>query len=139
MKNLLKIYNSKWFPRLFSVKTDGGKNSGVTAYFLIEWKVLFSIGILHFKEGTREAYHNHAFNALTWWFKGKVTEIKLEGEEKDFKPSLKPKYTSRANFHKVKAHKDTFALTLRGPWNNTWKEYKEDKYVTLTHGRKILK
>ena len=62
-----KIYNSKWFPRLFFVKPDGGKNSGVTAYFLIEWKVLFSVGILRFNEGTREAYHSHAFNALTWW------------------------------------------------------------------------
>jgi len=139
MKNyLLKVYNSKWFPRLFYIKPDGGKNSGVTAYFLIEWKILFSIGILHFKEGTREAYHNHAFNALTWWIKGRVTEIKLEGIEKNFKPSLKPKFTSRDNFHKVKAHKDTIALTLRGPWNNTWKEYRKDKYVTLTHGRYIL-
>ena len=43
-----KIYNSKWFPRLFYVKPDGGKDSGVTAYFLIEWKPVFSIGILHF-------------------------------------------------------------------------------------------
>ena len=133
-----KIYNSKWFPRFFYTKPDGGKNSGVTAYFLIEWKVLFSIGILHFKEGTREAYHNHAFSALTWWLKGKVTEIKLEGTEKDFDPSFKPKYTSRDNFHKVKALKDTFALTFRGPWKDTWKEYRKDKYVTLTHGRKEI-
>jgi hypothetical protein len=73
MKNYLKkIYNSKWFPRLFSIKTDGGKDSGVTVYFLIECKALFSIGILYFREGTREAYHNHAFNALTWWLKGSV-------------------------------------------------------------------
>ena len=140
MKNyLLKIYKSKWFPRLFYIKPDGGKDSGVTAFFLIEWKILFSIAILHFKKGTREAYHNHAFNALTWWIKGNVTEIKIEGQEKDFKPSLKPKYTSRSNFHKVKAHQDTFAITFRGPWNNTWKEYRKDKYVTLTHGRLILK
>jgi hypothetical protein len=47
---LKKIYNSKWFPRLFYVKPDGGKDSGVTAYFLIEWKVLFSIGLLRFKK-----------------------------------------------------------------------------------------
>lgn len=134
-----KIYNSKWFPRLFYKKPDGGNNSGVTAYFLIEWKILFSIGILHFKEGTREAYHNHAFNALTWWIKGKVTEIKIDKSEKDFKPSLIPKYTSKDNFHKVKAHENTIAITLRGPWNDTWKEYRKNKYVTLTHGRKEIK
>lgn len=130
-----KIYHSKWFPRLFYSKPDGGNNSGVKAFFLIEWKVLFSIGILHFNEGTREAYHSHAFNALTWWLKGKVTEIKLNGKEKDYVPSFVPKYTSRDNFHKVKAHENTYALTLRGPWVNFWKEFRKDKYVTLTHGR----
>ncbi len=132
------IYNSKWFPRFFYVKPDGGKDSGVTAYFLIEWKMLFSIGILHFKKGTREAYHNHAFNALTWWLKGKVTEIKLNGEEKDYAPSLTPKYTAKTNFHKVLSHEDTWALTFRGPWSDTWEEYRKDKYVTLTHGRKEI-
>lgn len=133
-----KIYNSKWFPRLFYTKPDGGKDSGVTAYFLIEWKILFSIGILYFKKGTREAYHNHAFNALTWWLKGDVTEIKINGEEGDYRPSFTPKYTSRTNFHKVRANKDTWALTFRTNWRNTWQEFKNDEYVILTHGRKTL-
>jgi hypothetical protein len=65
--NLFKILSIIWIPKFFYTKPDGGKDSGVTGYFLIEWKPIFSIGILHFKEGTREAYHNHAFNALTWW------------------------------------------------------------------------
>lgn len=148
-----KIYNSKWFPRLFYVKPDGGKDSGVTAYFLIEWKKFFSIGILKFNEGSREAYHNHAFNALTFWLKGSVTEVKLidepkrdfgdivsykTTEEHDYIPSLKPKYTSRNNFHKVVAHENTWALTFRGPWIDYWKEYKNDRYITLTHGRKEI-
>lgn len=133
-----KIYNSKWFPRLFYVKPDGGKDSGVTAYFLIEWKKFFSIGILKFNEGSREAYHNHAFNALTWWMKGSVTEIKLEGEQKNYTPSFIPKYTKRDNFHKVVAYEKTFALTFRGPWSDSWKEYKNDRYITLTHGRKEI-
>ncbi len=133
-----KIYNSKWFPRLFSVTSDGGKDSGVTAYFLIEWKVLFSIGILHFREGTREAYHSHAFNALTWWLKGKVTEIKLNGTETEYEPSFKPKLTLRDNIHKVLSHKDTYALTLRGPWVDKWVEVRNNTWITLTHGRKII-
>ena len=141
-----KIYNNKWFPRLFYVKPDGGKDSGVTAYFLIEWKVLFSIGILHFKEGTREAYHNHAFNALTWWLNGSVLERHYSDSEttlyslptKKFKPSLKPKITKRDCFHKVIANKDTWALTFRGPWRDTWNEFKQNKLITLTHGRKII-
>lgn len=135
MKN---IYNSKWFPRIFYVKPDGGKNSGVTAYFLIEWKVLFSIGILHFKKGSREAYHNHAFNGLTWWLKGKVTEEKIDNTTKEYSPSLIPKYTSKSNFHKVIAHDDSYALTFRGPWNDTWNESRNGQLVTLTHGRKLV-
>lgn len=134
-----KIYNSKWFPRIFYLKPDGGKDSGVIGYFLIEWKVLFSIGILHFKEGTREAFHNHAFNALTWWLKGRVTEIKIDGKEKDFSPSFIPKYTSKDNFHKVRAHRNSIAITFRGPWEDTWKEFKNNSFITLTHGRKIVK
>jgi hypothetical protein len=129
---------NKWIPKLFYVKPDGGKDSGVMGYFLIEWKPFFSIGLLHFNQGTREAYHNHAFNALTWWLKGRVTEIKLDGSRKVYGPSIVPKWTTRDNFHKVCAHRNTWALTLRGPWNDTWQEYRKDKYVTLTHGRKEI-
>jgi hypothetical protein len=138
MNKLKKMYNSKWFPRLFYVKPDGGKDSGVTAYFLIEWKVLFSIGLLRFKKGSREAYHNHAFNALSWWLKGSVTEEKLNGDYKEYSASLKPKYTSRDNFHKVFAHTNTWCLTLRGPWKDIWLESRKGKLVQLTHGRKEL-
>jgi len=136
MKTINKIYNSKWFPRLFYVKPDGGKDSGVTAYFLIEWKILFSIGVLHFKKGSREAYHDHAFNALTWWIKGKVTEEKIDKSQKEYFVSIKPKYTPRDNFHKVIAHENTYALTFRGTWKDKWNEFKNGKLTTLTHGRK---
>lgn len=147
-----KIYNNKWFPRFFYKKPDGGNDSGVTGYFLLEWKILFSIGILHFKKGTREAYHNHAFNALTWWLKGKVIEHKLnasfDGNEKlitqfedikkEYKPSLIPKFTSRYNFHKVEALEETYAITFRSWWTDTWMEFKNNRIIKLTHGRKEL-
>jgi hypothetical protein len=139
MNKLKQIYNSKYFPRLFYKKPDGGKDSGVTAYFLIEWKILFSIGILHFKKGTREAYHNHAFNAITWWIKGMVTEMKLNGTNKKYRPSFIPKYTSRENFHKVRAYRDTYAITFRGRWKDVWNESRNGEIVKLTHGRKEIK
>src|SRR5688572_28306481 len=133
MKLLKQIYYSKYFPRLFYKKFDGGKESGVSGYFLIEWKILFSIGILHFKKGSREAFHNHAFNALTFWIKGKVTEVRHPSNDQlNFSSSLKPKYTRRDNFHKVIAHEDTYALTFRGPWVDYWKEFKNNQYITLT-------
>jgi len=133
-----KIYHSKWFPRIFYTKPDGGKNSGVTGYFLIEWKPVFSIGILHFKKGSREAYHSHAFNAVTFWLHGSVTEEKIDGTNKNFKGSIRPKHTARTNCHKVIAHKDTYALTFRGPWLDYWYEIVNGCQINLTHGRKIL-
>lgn len=134
-----KIYHSKWFPRLFYKKYDGGKDSGVVGYMLIEWKPVFSIGLLHFKKGSREAFHRHAFNALTWWLKGSVTEVHHpSGKRKEFKRGLKPKYTNRECYHKVVSHSDTWALTFRGPWQDTWKEFRPSGEVTLTHGRKIV-
>ncbi len=133
------IYNHKWFPRLFYTKPDGGKESGVTGYFLIEWKPIFSLGVLHFKKGSREAFHSHAFNAVTFWLKGSVTEVKHPTDVcRNFTASLKPKFTSRDNFHKVIAHTDTYALTFRGPWMDYWYEFKQGSYLTLTHGRKVL-
>lgn len=138
MSLLKKLYYSKWFPRFFYVKPDGGLDSGVTGYFLIEWKLFFSIGILHFRNGTREAFHSHAFNAITFWLKGRVTEIKYNGASKDFSAGFKPKYTPRTNWHKIHAHEDVYALTFRGPWVDVWYEFKNGKTVTLTHGRKVV-
>ena len=128
----------KWIPRILFKRADGGDNSGVTGHMLIEWKGVFSVGLLHFRTGSREAFHTHAFNALTWWLKGAVTEIHTSGEEKEFYPSIKPKYTSRACFHKVVAKSDTWALTFRGPWKDAWKELRPTGEVTLTHGRKLI-
>lgn len=51
--------------KILSKSYDGGPDSGVDGYWLIEIKSWFSIVLLHFNPGTREAFHNHAFNALT--------------------------------------------------------------------------
>lgn len=123
--------------RLFQKAPDGGKDSGVTGLFLLEIKSLFSVVLLHFKDGSREAYHDHAFNALSWTLKGRFTEKKIDGQETLYTPSLKPKITTRDCFHKVISHGETWVLTVRGPWSKTWHEYKNDRMVTLTHGRKI--
>jgi hypothetical protein len=138
--NLFKsIYHHKLFPRFFYKKPDGGNDSGVTGYFLIEWKPLLSIGLLHFKKGSREAFHSHAFNAVSFWIKGKVTEIKHPNNTSlNFSQGFKPKFTPRNNFHKVIAHEDTYCLTFRGPWLDYWYEFKNNKLIILTHGRKVI-
>lgn len=121
--------------RLFSKAPDGGKDSGVTGHFLIEIKSLFSIVLLRFEKGTREAFHDHAFNAWTLWLKGMAREHHLDGTTKEWYRG-QVKYTPRKVFHKVEALKTTWAVSIRGPWNKTWHESRNGKLVTLTHGRK---
>jgi quercetin dioxygenase-like cupin family protein len=121
--------------RFLEKSHDGGKDSGVTGFFLVEIKSLFSIVLLKFNKGTREAYHNHAFNAVTFWLTGRVKEHMIDGRINEWFPG-QFKYTPRENFHKVEALSDTWALTFRGPWNKTWKENRSGKEVTLTNGRK---
>lgn len=120
--------------RFFKKAPDGGKDSGVTAYFLIEAKSLFSIALIHFNKGTRDVYHEHAFNALTLWLKGRVCEHHLDGRKKYYRAG-QLKYTSRATFHKVEVLESTWAFSIRGPWLDYWREFRKDHYVTLTHGR----
>jgi hypothetical protein len=138
MNFIKQVYYSKWFPRFFFVKPDGGKDSGVTGYFLIEWKILFSIGLLKFNRGSREAYHSHAFNALTWWLSGVAGELRYDGGKRQYKRSLIPKFTPRSNVHKVVANTKGWAFTVRGSWSDTWIEVRNGNKVTLTHGRKIM-
>ena len=122
--------------KLFCKSPDGGKDSGVTGYFLIEWKNVFSIALLRFSKGSREAFHSHAFNAYTWWLKGAVEEQYLDGKKpKLWFPSIKPKFTPRDNFHKIIGLEESWCFTVRGPWSKTWQEHKEGETYTLTHGR----
>lgn len=124
--------------RLLEKVPDGGKDSGVTAYILIEVKSLFSIMLLHFNSGSREAFHSHAFNAITIWLKGEVREDELEGGWKYFSAG-RWKYTPRTMFHRIFASsRGAWALSFRGPWADTWQEYKNGQYLTLTHGRKEI-
>lgn len=58
---------------LFKSK-DGGPDSNVVGYWLVESKKLFSIVLLCFNKGSREAFHNHAFNAISWVISGRLDE-----------------------------------------------------------------
>jgi hypothetical protein len=121
--------------KLLQSAPDGGSKSGVTAYFLFESKRFGSIALLKFNAGSREAFHSHAFNALTWWLRGRVTEHHVNGVRLQWQPSFKPKLTKRSCFHKVQAHGTVWALTVRGPWVSQWQEKRGNSTVTLTHGR----
>lgn len=129
---------------LFKAK-DGGPESNVTGYWLFESKRFGSIVLLRFDRGSREAFHSHAFNAVSWILKGQLLEIVKDGDKEELavhiKPSWKPLFTTRERMHKVFGIAwKTWALSFRGPWVKTWKEWlpKEQKEITLTNGRKVV-
>lgn len=127
--------------KLLSKAKDGGPESPVDGYFLIEIKSLFSIALLKFNKGRREAYHTHAFDALTWFLKGDLIEERDDARHLQYKKSLWPKFTSKNNNHRVRAVKDSWCLTVRGPWSKTWTETNKNEKTLTTFGwgRKIIK
>lgn len=126
---------------------DGGPESPVT-FFGIEIKWLGSIGFIKFAKGGREAYHTHAFHALTWFLKGELIEERLWAVSQTssrsafnwYTRSILPKFTARGNMHRVRAKEDSWCFTLRGPWKSTWREYdpKTGLFTVFSNGREIV-
>lgn len=126
---------------------DGGPESPVT-FFGIEVKWLGSIGFIKFAKGCREAYHTHAFHALTWFLKGELIEDRLWAVSRvdaqttmtKYTKGILPKITSRKNMHRVSAGKDSWCFTLRGPWKGTWREYdpKTGLFTVFSNGREVV-
>ena len=120
-------------------RKDGGIESTVTGYWLIEYKPLLSILLLKFEGKSREAFHNHAFNCWSFILKGELIETMLDCKINNYKP-FRPFVTRRTYFHKVDSDGTTWLFTIRGPWLDKWNEFipKLNKFLTLTHNRKIL-
>lgn len=126
--------------KFFRWGRDGGVQSSVFGFWFVEIKCLFSIVLLRFEGDSREAFHSHAFNALTWWLTGEVEEILVDGTTRRWRPSLLPKVTRRSCFHKVKPLRRTWALSIRGPWSKTWHEYNRStqELTTFAHSRRVV-
>jgi len=126
--------------RILNKAKDGGKDSPVDAYFLIEIKSLFSIALLKFNRGGRQNYHTHAFHALTWFLSGDIVEVDVNGISYQYRRGIIPKLTKRNKNHRVWARRDSWCLTLRGRWQENWTEYNADEdttYILTTH-RKLV-
>jgi hypothetical protein len=138
--------------KLFAIRKDGGAESTVWGLFLVEIKSLFSVALLCFEDGSRDAYHSHAFDCVSWVLRGRLEEdviVEGYGERGSihyraarhvfniYRASLLPVITRRSTMHKVTSGGRTWVLTFRGPWARTWREYlpREQRFATLTHGR----
>ena len=123
--------------RILFKSKDGGLESTVTGYWLIECKSLFSIVLLKFNGVSREAYHSHAFNSISWLLSGMLLEKFKDNKDSNLYYSrLKPIITKREDFHKVHSAGISWVLSFRGTWSDTWEEHTdiEDTY-TLSDGR----
>lgn len=129
--------------KFLEITKDGGPESTVWAHWLIELKGLFSVVLLRFEDGSREAYHSHAFDSISWVLSGELNEIHHPDTKNVFDildihwPSFIPVVTRRSTKHMVRSRGRTWVLSFRGPWAKTWTETLPDgTTVTLTHGRK---
>lgn len=122
---------------------DGGPESLVWGWGF-ESKRFGSILLLKFGRGSREAFHTHAFNSVSWVLRGRLLEWFRHGIHscgRYHEAGIFPVRTYRETFHKVEGMEDaTWALTFRGPWVDTWKEHHPltGRNIRLTHGRKEL-
>lgn len=131
--------------KFLSVAKDGGPESRVTGYWLIELKWLFSIVLLRFDNGSREMFHSHAFNSVSWILnrEGELHECHLRESRRrggsfiTYFRSWRPIWTYRTTFHQVYSIGTTWVLSFRGPWHRAWREYHplRHEYTTLTNGR----
>lgn len=126
--------------KLLSKGKDGGPESTVTGYWLTEIKRLFSVVLLRFSNGSRDEYHSHAFNSVSWLLRGRLKEEMLDGSFVIHRPSWRPIITRRSTFHRVVSSGRTWVFSLRGPWSKFWKEYSPvtDEFYTLTEHREVV-
>lgn len=124
---------------LWNVK-DGGPESKVWCWGL-ESKRFGSVLLMLFKEGSREAYHTHAFNAISWILSGALVEQHIDDNFDLRLASFWPVRTRRQTYHKVTGLRDrTWVLSFRGPWVARWSEYVSAtrQSLLLTHGRVVI-
>lgn len=121
-------------------RKDGGPESHVWGYWLIAIRRLFSIILLRFEDGSREAHHSHAFNCVSWVVRGRLLEQHFDGRVEVHSASIWPFVTRRDTYHKVSSVGRSLVLTFRGPWAPTWREYLETtkKHRVLTWGRNVV-
>jgi len=125
---------------------DGGPESEVRCWGL-EIKGLLSIMVLRFNNHSREVYHNHAFNCISWVLSGALHEDTIQDAPggtihtyRTYRAGFTPVLTYKDTMHQVRgSRRPNWVLTFRGPWADTWQEESlSGETTSLTHGREII-
>lgn len=123
---------------------DGGSESTVSGFWLVELKNLFSVVLLKFEGKSRNAFHNHAFNSISWLLSGELHEYYASNPTRNCPSNtywfrFSPIITRRDTFHKVDSNGTSWVLSFRGPWAKTWQDMPEGEAAqTLTWGRQAV-
>lgn len=121
---------------MLGYRRDGGSESHVDGWF-IEVKSLFTVCLLRFGPGSREAYHSHAFHAVSWLLRGCLVERFVWGGFAVHTPGVALILTTRDNMHKVSSVGTSWVLSFRGPWAPYWYELVNGALVKLGFGRRV--
>lgn len=120
-------------------RKDGGPESKVSMYG-VEFKSLFSVLLLRFELGSREAFHSHAFNSWSVVLSGGLNEHFPDEKNPNglwHFPLQSIVKTYRDTVHKVYGwNRTNWVLSLRGPWVKNWFEIQNNERTDLTVGRK---
>jgi len=117
---------------------DGGEESTVWGWF-VEAKRLATVALLRFEDGSREAYHSHAFDCVSVLLEGELHEHHLFGGVFVYRAPCV--FVTRKNtFHKVVSVGRSYVATVRGPWADEWLEWTEAQgFQVLTNGREAVR
>ncbi len=105
----------------------------VTRYTLFECKSVASVYVHHIATDVQDRFHTHAFNSVSFVFRGGYTEVVKEGFDIDSKlschaysaPALR--YIPRLLNHKLLiAEPGTLSLIVTGSYADMWTEELDD-------------
>lgn len=107
-------------------------------FIIFEHKKLFGILFFYFKGKNQDRFHTHAFNALSIKIFGTYIEGILHNDKsiEYIKRTSVFKYFPRDSYHSINNSNGCLTLLFMGPWNKTWKEYKDGNEYTLNWHRK---
>ena len=118
-------------------------DQAVSQFILFECKFLFSIIFYYFheSEGFQDRFHDHAFNAISLKIFGEYEEHILSNDKNTYiikKRTEIFKYFPKNVFHRISKSNGCLTLLFSGPWDFSWKEYKNGIITKYTSGRIIL-
>ncbi len=126
--------------KLFSYKKIILGDFVANQYTLIEHKGFFSVILYYFKgDGWQDRFHSHAFHAVSFKIFGTYNERKLldssSGQYSERTRKSFIKFFPKSSFHMLGKSNGCLTILFSGPWEKTWKEYKDGKEVELNWNR----